>query len=1048
MRNSAPAVRLRLALTDTPRLVSASSEVRDLLGYSAEELTAESIKFPDYLHADDRDLAAPMFAPKPASCKGQLSLRMRHADGRIRCLRADYTKRRKSAHGPVVLDLKLRDARSCTDPALLTGLTCLRPLMERTSDYIYLKDRNHVFIAATRSMSDFARKSQGEFDFTGKTVYDIYPEAQADLGYELDRKVLAEGRPAHEIQQVLTADGSYRWIDDRKYPLFNQAGEVIGIFGICPNITEPLDAERRLRESRDLLQLFVEHAPAPLAMFDREMRYLAVSRRWRQAFGLGEQEIVGRSHYEVFPEIPERWRELHRRALAGETLRSEEDSFVRSDGSMRWLRRELRPWLTAEGDIGGMLLFAEEITEQRRDREQLKLAASVFTQAREGIVITDPRGTILDVNEMFTRISGYSRGEAIGRNPRMLQSGRQSAEFYRDMWRALLENGQWSGEIWNKAKDGRIYPEILTISAVYDRGGQVQHYVGLFSDVTEAREQEQRLARVASFDALTNLPNRTLFADRLQQAIAQAHRRQQTLTVACMDLDGFRHVNERCGRDTGDRLLTELAQRMLQVLREGDTLARIGGDRFAAILLDAGDSASARPLLDRLLAAASEPDPCGDSAATVSASLGVAFYNQADMVDAGHLLRRAEQAMHQAKLGGKNRCEVFDPSQDAVIRTHQDEVEQIRRAFERQEFVMYYQPCVNMSTGAVIAAEALVRWQHPEQGLLAPAAFLPIIENHELMKRMGEWGLDTALTQLELWRDAGLEIAISVNIAAHHLQQPDFVDRLWALLTEHPRVRRSMLELEVLESSALRDLAQVSTVLSACRDLGVSVALDDFGTGYSSLTWLRRLPVNILKIDQSFVREMLDNPDDLTILEGILGLAAAFDRMAIAEGVETVEHGRLLLQLGCVYGQGYGIARPMPAEQLPAWRSAWKPDLSWTIAGSAGPERRGFLQAAVAHRAWAVALEAFLKGERHVPPHLDPHRCRFGLWLDRERQKQRAASPAFEEMDRLHRQIHAWASRLSAPEWQATGVDAQIGQLRRLGESFARQFDVLLGDTA
>lgn len=824
-----------------------------------------------------------------------------------------------------------------------------------------------------------------------------------------------------------------------------KTGEVLLDLKIWPD--DPEAEEPVTHELHGPLRLFIERAPVPLAMFDRQMRYLAVSRRWRESFGFEEQDIIGRAHYEVMPEIPAHWRDQHRRALAGESVNAGEEPLVRRNGQVQWVRRELHPWHMATGEIGGVLVFSENITERVQATEKLKLAASVFTHAREGIVITDPRGTILDVNEMFTRITGYSREEAIGRNPRMLKSGRQSEAFYRDMWRALEEGGHWSGELWNKAKDGRIYLEMLTISAVCNQAGRVQHYVGLISDVTEAREQEMRLARIASYDALTNLPNRTLFADRLQQAIAHAHRQQQTLAVACLDLDGFHLVNERWGRDTGDRILIDLAHRMSQVVREGDTLARIGGDKFAAILLDVGDTDSAMHLLDRLLATASRSAPAGNPAAAVSSSMGVSFYNPAADIDAGHLLRRAEQAVYRAKLAGKNRREIFDPSQDEVMRTHQEDLERIRRAFEQQEFVLYYQPVVNMSTGALMGAEALVRWQHPERGLLPPAAFLPTIENHDLMRRLGEWGLEAAAAQLEIWSDAGLEIPISVNIAAHHLQEPDFVARLRTLFADHPRLRPSLLELEVLESSALHDLAQVSTVLAACRDLGISVALDDFGTGFASLTWLRRLPVNIVKIDQSFVREMLDNPEDLSILEGILGLAAAFDRMAIAEGVETVEHGQLLLQLGCVYGQGYGIARPMPAEHLPAWHTAWKPDPTWTNAASAGPERRGFLQAAVAHRAWAAALEAFLRGERNVPPPPDAHHCRFGLWMERERQKPGVWSPALEEMDRLHRQSHSFANRLSAPEWRGVGVDAQINQVRRLTDTFARQFDAILRAT-
>lgn len=1039
------AVRLRLVLPDPPGAVSASDEIEQLLGFPPEVWLTGGVRLWDCIHSDDRAAAAPILAPDLSNASGGTLLRIRHADGRIRCIRTEYAKE-QDGDGRVVLDLKLRAANTCSDPELLAALHCFRSLTDCTDDYMYLKDRNHVFLTATRSMSDFVRDAEAAVELAGKTVYELFPESMADVLYGLDRKVLVKGERTNEIQELLRADGSHCWIDNRKYPLKNGEGQVIGIFGICPNITQPLDAERKLRESRDLLQLFVEHAPAALSMLDHEMRYLAVSRRWLQDFNLVEEEVLGRSHYEVFPRLPESWKVLHQRALAGEAMRINEDSFTQPDGSVHWLRREYRPWRTADGSVGGILAFVEEITREKRDREQLELAASVFREAHEGIVICDPQGAILDVNETFTRVTGYSRDEALGRNPRMLKSGRQSAEFYQDMWRALQENGQWSGEMWNRAKDGRIYPERLKVNAVYDQGGQVRHYVGLFSDITREKEHEQVIARMAHYDALTNLPNRTLFADRLQQAMAHAHRRRQTLAVVCVDLDGFRSVNERCGHDAGDHLLTELGARMAKVLREGDTLARIGGDKFAATILDVGERKSARHLLERLLAAASQQEVCGRDDVRISASMGVAYYSHEQNIDAGHLLRQAEQAMYQAKLAGKNRCQIFDPAQDVVLHSQEEELEEIRQAFDRGELVLYYQPCVNMSTGALVRTEALVRWQHPARGLLPPAEFLPVIEDHELIDRLGEWAIESVLAQMEVWRAAGLETPISVNIAAHHLQQPDFVDRLRLLLDEHPRVRPGWLELEVLESSALRDVAQVSNVLAQCRELGVSIALDDFGTGYSSLTWLRRLPVNILKIDQSFVREMLDNPDDLTILEGVLSLAAAFDRLAVAEGVETVEHGRLLLQLGCVYGQGYGIARPMPADQIPAWRAAWQPDPSWVSVGSAGPGHRGLLQAAVAHRAWTAGLEAFLRGERHVPPPPDPHRCRFSLWLERERQGSGGLSTAMDEMDRLHRQIHHFANRLSAPEWKSLGVDAQLTQVRRLSDSFAAQLDRVLQD--
>jgi diguanylate cyclase (GGDEF)-like protein len=411
--------------------------------------------------------------------------------------------------------------------------------------------------------------------------------------------------------------------------------------------------------------------------------------------------------------------------------------------------------------------------------------------------------------------------------------------------------------------------------------------------------------------------------------MAQAQRRGQQLAVVFLDLDGFKTVNDSHGHEVGDQVLVTLAQRMKQALRDGDSLARLGGDEFVAMLIDVKDMESSLPILTRLLTAAAQPVQLGALTVQLSASLGVTLYPQEQDIGADQLLRQADQAMYQAKVVGKNRYHIFDAKLDSSIRSHHESVERIRLALEQREFVLHYQPKVNMRTGEIVGAEALIRWQHPERGLLAPVDFLPVIEEHALAIAIGEWVIDTALTQMELWQGAGLDFGVSVNVGARQLQQIEFVARLQSILAAHPQVKVGYLELEVLETTALEDIAQVSQVIEACAQIGVMFALDDFGTGYSSLTYLRLLRVQTLKIDQSFVQDMLDDPDALAILQGIIGLAEAFKRQVIAEGVETIEHGSRLLQLGCELAQGYGIARPMPAEQLLAWASAWQPDTAW-----------------------------------------------------------------------------------------------------------------------
>ncbi len=573
--------------------------------------------------------------------------------------------------------------------------------------------------------------------------------------------------------------------------------------------------------------------------------------------------------------------------------------------------------------------------ERVRAEERLHLAASVFTHAREGIMITDADGLIIDVNEAFCRITGYARDEALGQNPRFLKSGRQERSFYAELWQQLLNNGHWVGEVWNRRKNGEHYVEMKTISAVRDEHGVTRQYVALFSDITTQKEHERQLHFNAHHDALTGLPNRVLLADRLLQAMAQARRRDQQLAVMYLDLDGFKEVNDSHGHAAGDQLLMAVAQGIGQALREGDTLARLGGDEFVAVMQDVEDPRQMLEVVSRVLAAAARPVMVGQTVVQVSASVGVTTYPQndnakdADEVDADQLLRQADQAMYQAKLAGKNRCHVFDAAADRNVRGHHESVAHIRQALRDNAFVLHHQPKVNMRTGEVIGTEALIRWQHPERGLLGPLHFLPVIEDHPLSLDVGEWVMNTALQQMEGWLDQGLSLEVSINLGARELQQADFVEQLRRRLAAHPRVPPSHLTLEILETSALGDLARISQIMNECRALGVRFALDDFGTGYSSLAYLKRLPVQQLKIDQSFVRDMLDDPDDLAILEGVLGLSRAFHRQVIAEGVETVEHGEMLLRMGCELGQGWGIARAMPAEAIPAWVKAWQAPERW-----------------------------------------------------------------------------------------------------------------------
>jgi diguanylate cyclase (GGDEF)-like protein len=444
------------------------------------------------------------------------------------------------------------------------------------------------------------------------------------------------------------------------------------------------------------------------------------------------------------------------------------------------------------------------------------------------------------------------------------------------------------------------------------------------------RQRQERLERIVNFDPLTNLPNRLLLSDRQGQALeqAQAHRNKQSIAVAYLDLDGFKEINDQHGHDVGDQLLIAIAKRMQSSLRDMDTLARMGGDEFVAVLTDIGEVEDFRQMLKRILKACSEPACIDGVVVQVTASISVTLYPQ-DESDVDQLMRHADQAMYEAKQSGKNCFHLFDAARDAELKSRAEKLGRIAQGLLAEEFVLYFQPKVNMRMGELIGLEALVRWQHPELGLLALAVFLPLIENHQLIETLGDWVIDAALRQIGAWKRSGFHVKISVNIAARQFQAKDFATQLAARVALQADVCASDLGLELLETSALEDIDAVAETMRTCRRLGFIFSVDDFGTGYSSLTYLKRLPAETLKIDQSFVRDMLEDHEDLAIVKGVIGLAAAFNRQVIAQSVETVAHGKQLLALGCHLAQGYGIARPMPAADVMAWASSRRVPDEW-----------------------------------------------------------------------------------------------------------------------
>ena len=573
-----------------------------------------------------------------------------------------------------------------------------------------------------------------------------------------------------------------------------------------------------------------------------------------------------------------------------------------------------------------------DVGARRHAEDRHQLSASVLLHLHEGLVITDAEGKVIDANPTYCRIVGIPREELLGSVPSVLRSGAIDGlprQQQAPLWAALRSHGHWAGEVIERRRNGEACALRVTVSSVQGADGSARYHVLAVSDVTEQRLQREQLERQAHFDELTRLPNRARLGQLMSEAMAATDRDGYLLAVCYLDLDHFKAINAQHGHDAGDLVLAEVANRLRSALRErgtvwSDAAARLGGDEFV-LLLRAGTIDEARSAVERVLRVVAQPIQVrpGSAPEHITASVGATVY-PLDASDADTLLRHADHAMYGAKQSGRNGFLFFDPEHS---RRHEQRVLAIGRvqeALDRNELLLYYQPKVDLRRGTVLGFEALLRWNHPEHGVMPPAQFLPLIENTGLSARVGDHVLAQALDQLEAWQDQGLDLSVSVNITARHLQESDFSQRLAELLARHQRNLGPRLELEVLETAALTDIGFTSTVLERCARLGVRWALDDFGTGYSTLTYLKRLPVQVLKIDRSFVQHMLTDAQDRAIVEGVISLSRTFDCSVVAEGVESAAQARMLLDMGCEIGQGQGIASPMPAAEVGPWVRAWK----------------------------------------------------------------------------------------------------------------------------
>jgi len=827
------------------------------------------------------------------------------------------------------------------------------------------------------------------------------------------KKSFSTGSEHHvEYRIVRPSDGEERWIECRGRPVFDSKGVVEKVSGFIQDITERKQAEQVALQNEERYAKIFESSLTEIFIFDAETyQFIQVNHGARENIGYTDEELKNLTAIDIKPEVSlEQFNALVEPLLTGkkEVIQFETVQ-QRKNGTL--YNVEIHLQLTNFLARPAFVAIILDITARKKAEEKHKLSSRVFSDTHEGIIITDANEKIIDVNPAFCEITGYGYNEIMGETPRVLSSGKHAPEFYKEMWQDIDKQGHWQGEVWNRAKSGEMYAELLTISMLKDEAGNIVNYIGVFTDITSSKRQQEQLHLMAHYDVLTGLPNRALFVDRFHQAIAHSKRTEFQLAVCFLDLDNFKPVNDNYGHEIGDELLIEVAKRIKSCLREEDTVSRQGGDEFALLLNDIVSFAQVEQTLERIHNTLGQPYLINKGIHNITASSGVTLYPSDDS-DIDTLLRHADNAMYQAKQTGRNRYHLFNTEHDLQVVLKHHRLDEIKQALSNNEFELYYQPKVNMLTGKVFGAEALIRWVHPEKGIIPPLEFLPIVEGTDLEIKIGNWVIEQGLMQLKAWQQLGIKIEVSVNIASYHLLSEHFLSTLAAILAKYSTIDSQDLQLEILESSALGDLSTINHVLIACQmTQGVTVALDDFGTSYSSLTHLRSLPANSIKIDQSFVRDMLDDPSDFAIIDGVIGLTNAFNRDVIAEGVETTEHGLMLITMGCYEAQGDGIAKPMSAPDFPEWLKSYKPNKKWLdCAGHNLTDKEAKIKLfRLTETRWRQRFISNIQaspGEIKAWPIMVRNNCHCGVWINRAKQEQLFSKAGLVKLEQAHEKIH------------------------------------------
>ena len=781
-------------------------------------------------------------------------------------------------------------------------INCLwHAALEAAPYLLFLHDADGRLLAANQAYLHSAGMSERQA--LGQPYWKVFPRRQGALpGCRHSQKGLQAYTDEFDVEG--------RGFRSDAYAVRDEAGRYLYSIHLMTDITAERQAQRRLSEAQRI---------ARLGSWEWDIRddRLHWSEEIYRIFGL-DPNGFGAS-YEAFlravhPEDRERVERSVKDAMEGRPY-DIEHRIVRPDGSECIVAERGEVSRDAEGKPIRMMGTVQDITERMHAEAALRQAGAMFESTGEGVLVTDASGRIVRVNPAFTRITGYSEQDAIGKTTDLLKSGKHDDRFYRDMWEAIESQGYWEDEIWNRRKSGDVYPEWLRISAVYDEHGKVISYVGIFSDLSRIKESQEQLDFLAHYDPLTGLPNRLLFMARLEHALQSGRRNERQVALLFLDLDRFKNLNETLGHSAGDVLLMEAAERLREVVREEDTVARLGGDEFTLVLENVSDLIDVAGVVRKLQRALCRPLQIEDHELVISASVGVSLYPR-DGEDPDTLVKHAEAAMYEAKRQGGNGYAYYTEELTRIAMERFSLEASLHQALERQEFELHYQPQVELATGRVSGVEALVRWRHPKLGLIPPDRFIPLAEETGLIIPLGEWVLRTACAMgLRLQRMYSQPLQVAVNLSGRQLADPGLKQTLSDVFA-HCGLPHSLIELEVTEGALI---PEAFDLLCYFRSLGVKIAIDDFGTGYSSLARIRQFPIDRLKIDRSFVQNIPDSSDDASIAKAIIMMAHSLNLEVVAEGVETEAQLEFLREHGCEQIQGYFFSRPLPEEELSTW---------------------------------------------------------------------------------------------------------------------------------